>query len=63
MFDWIIVGGGIHGVTIANFLLEAVSADKLAIVDPHEKLLADWDRRTKAVGMKTLLVARTSSRV
>ena len=56
MYDWVVVGGGIHGVTIATFLLRAagVSRDKLRIVDPNQRLLRSWTERAEAVGMKSL---------
>ena len=55
-YDWLIVGGGIHGVTIANFLLQynCVDKPKLLIVDPNEELLLNWTQRAQRVGMKTL---------
>ena len=42
MLDWIVVGGGIHGVHLAVRLLTdaGVSRDRLRIVDPGERLLA-----------------------
>jgi len=56
VFDWVIVGGGIHGVTIATFLLNAaeVPREKLLIVDPNEALLLNWTQQARAVGMKAL---------
>ena len=56
MYDWIIIGGGIHGVTVATFLLSLtdVSRDKLRIIDPNDNLLSFWQQRTAAVGMKSL---------
>ena len=54
--DWLIIGGGIHGVHIAARLLgEAkVSPDRLRIVDPAERLLARWRTCTEATGMSYL---------
>ena len=60
MYDWLIIGGGIHGVTIATFLLQLRGIDKttdrtkLLIVDPNKELLLNWKKRAKRVGMKTL---------
>ena len=51
---WLIVGGGIHGVTIAARLLSqgiVTDAEKIYIVDPHPKLLHSWKARTAATGM------------
>ena len=54
--DWVIIGGGIHGVHIAARLLgEAeVSPEKLRIVDPAEQLLARWKSHTTTTGMSHL---------
>ena len=42
--DWLIVGGGIHGVHIAARLVgeSGVSPDRLRILDPYDQLLARW---------------------
>lgn len=54
--DWLIVGGGIHGVHIAARLLgEAdVSPDRLRIVDPGDQLLERWRTCTATTGMTHL---------
>lgn len=41
MYKWIIVGGGIKGMTMATFLLERHQATihQLAIIDPYEEPL------------------------
>ena len=51
--DWLIIGGGIHGVHIAARLIgEArVSPDRLRIVDPGDRLLARWRDCTATTGM------------
>lgn len=56
MLNWLIIGGGIHGVHIAARLLgdAGVSTDRLRIVDPGERLLANWRSSTAAVGMTHL---------
>ncbi|MCI2256421.1 FAD/NAD(P)-binding protein [Domibacillus sp. PGB-M46] len=56
MFKWIIVGGGIQGVTMASFLLKEnkASVRELAIVDPHQKPLQNWKRCTKLISMPYL---------
>ena len=54
--DWLIIGGGIHGVHIAARLLgEAdVSPDRLRIVDPGDRLLARWRTCAATTGMSHL---------
>ena len=54
--DWLIVGGGIHGVHIAARLLGdgGVSPDRLRIVDPGERLLERWRTCTATTGMTHL---------
>jgi len=54
--DWLIVGGGIHGVHIAARLIgEAnVAAERLRIVDPADRLLARWRACTATTGMTHL---------
>lgn len=54
--DWLIIGGGIHGVHIAARLLgEAnVQPDQLRIIDPGERLLARWQACTERTGMTHL---------
>lgn len=56
MYDWVVVGGGIHGTTVATFLLQAagISRERLLIVDPNRRLIQNWEHRAAAVGMKTL---------
>jgi len=52
-FDWLIIGGGIHGVHIAARLLSdaGVSPERLRIVDPGEQLLERWRTCTATTGM------------
>ncbi|WP_080844109.1 FAD/NAD(P)-binding protein [Cytobacillus gottheilii] len=56
VYEWIVVGGGIQGCTIAAFLLKnnKVSADQLLIIDPHETPLYRWTKTTKMIEMKFL---------
>lgn len=56
IYDWIVVGGGIQGSTIAAFLVKnnKVSTDKLRIIDPHEMPLFKWTKSTERIGMKFL---------
>lgn len=54
--DWLIVGGGIHGVHIAARLMgdAGVASSRLRIVDPGERLLARWRACTSTTGMTHL---------
>lgn len=51
-----IIGGGIHGMSIALRLLREVptAAKHLAIVDRHPKPLTEWRRKTESQGMTFL---------
>lgn len=54
--DWLIVGGGIHGVHIAARLIGegGVAADRVRIVDPAARLLERWRACTATTGMAFL---------
>jgi hypothetical protein len=54
--DWVVVGGGIHGVHLAVRLLDARATvpDRLRIVDPAAGLLERWVSCTGATGMTHL---------
>ena len=54
--DWLIVGGGIHGVHIAARLIgdAGVESSRLRIVDPGERLLERWRASTATTGMTHL---------
>ncbi|PTL38247.1 FAD/NAD(P)-binding protein [Alkalicoccus saliphilus] len=54
MNKWIIIGGGIHGCTAANFLSENVSPAEMKIIDPHIGPMALWKKRTEYIGMEFL---------
>src|SRR6476646_2720045 len=56
MLDWIIVGGGIQGVTLAAFLLKSgkMKIENLAIVDMNEEPLARWKQCTEVISMPYL---------
>jgi len=55
VYDCVVVGGGIHGVSVANRLLAAgLEPERLAIVDPHERLLESFRSNARACGMETL---------
>ena len=54
--DWLIVGGGIHGVHLATRLIaeRGVQAERLRIIDPADYLLSRWRACTATVGMTHL---------
>ncbi len=54
--DWLIIGGGIHGVHIATRLLGEgdVAPEGLRILDPGDHLLSRWRNATAATGMTHL---------
>lgn len=54
--EWLIVGGGIHGVHLAVRLLDEAGVEprQLRIVDPAERLLARWRACTDVTGMTFL---------
>ncbi|MCG8352462.1 MAG: FAD/NAD(P)-binding protein [Chloroflexales bacterium] len=56
MLDWLIIGGGLHGTHLALVLVKrcGVAPEWLRILDPHETLLAYWERCTTATGMTHL---------
>jgi thioredoxin reductase len=56
LFDWIVIGGGIHGCTIASFLLKngKATTEKLRIIDPYREPMARWKKNTAKIGMKFL---------
>jgi cation diffusion facilitator CzcD-associated flavoprotein CzcO len=56
MLEWLIVGGGVHGTYLSNYLFKVagVDADKLLVVDPHDEALAVWKRCTENTCMKYL---------
>lgn len=56
MYEWIIIGGGVQGVTMATFLLQSKKTTpcKIRIIDPHAKPLENWERCTKAISMPYL---------
>lgn len=56
MIDWLIIGGGIHGVTLALSLIErhGLVAEQVRLLDPHEHLLARWSHVTRSTGMAYL---------
>ncbi|TYS69165.1 lysine N(6)-hydroxylase/L-ornithine N(5)-oxygenase family protein [Sutcliffiella horikoshii] len=56
MLQWIIIGGGIQGLTVATFLLKKnkTTINKLRIIDPNPKPLENWKRCTSTISMPYL---------
>ena len=56
MYDWLVIGGGIHGCTVASFLLKKgkVRVERLCIIDPHDKPMYKWQKNTERIGMEYL---------
>lgn len=56
MKEWVIVGGGVHGCTIATYLLKnkELNASDLDIIDPYQKPLQSWRQLTSRIGMEYL---------
>lgn len=54
--DWLVIGGGLHGVHLAvRLLAEAgVAPDGLRLLDPAPRLLARWGQCTANTGMRHL---------
>ena len=46
MYDWLIVGGGLHGTFAAQAITAAAPAARLAVLDDRHPL-ADWQRRER----------------
>ncbi|MEO0562671.1 MAG: FAD/NAD(P)-binding protein, partial [Chloroflexota bacterium] len=56
MLDWLIIGGGVIGTTISNYLVTAygVTPARVRVLDPHPAPLDRWTRFTAATGMRYL---------
>lgn len=56
MYKWVIVGGGIQGITMVTYLLKQkkISSEELLIIDPHSEPLANWHRCTHTISMPFL---------
>ena len=54
--DWVIIGGGIHGVHLAARLIgdADIAPEQLRIIDPGERLLERWRAFTETTGMTHL---------
>ncbi|MFD1632828.1 FAD/NAD(P)-binding protein (plasmid) [Haloplanus ruber] len=55
-YEYVIIGGGLHGTCLANYLLtEGGHAHQdLCLVDPREQLLASFATKARQCGMRTL---------
>jgi thioredoxin reductase len=53
---WTVVGGGLHGCCIAHLLCRRTvhTTDEVRTIDPHDRLLARFERRARACRMNTL---------
>ncbi|MDX8363374.1 SidA/IucD/PvdA family monooxygenase [Cytobacillus sp. IB215316] len=56
MYEWAIIGGGVHGCTIANYLIKSgkTKIDELLIIDPHKEPIEKWRKLTNRIGMEYL---------
>lgn len=55
-YEYVIVGGGVHGSCVANYLLAEgeFRHEEIRIVDPRERLLASFETKARHCGMRTL---------
>ncbi len=54
-FEWLIVGGGIHGTYIARALLRAgIPREEIAVVDQRGEFLGAFKEKARACGMESL---------
>jgi cation diffusion facilitator CzcD-associated flavoprotein CzcO len=55
-YEYVIIGGGIHGTCLANYLLVEgeCSHEDLCLVEPREQLLGSFERKARQCGMRTL---------
>ena len=53
LYEWAIVGGGIHGTYLAYKLREA-GVQSYVIIDPNSKLMSNWNRNTRNCGQTHL---------
>ncbi|MGM7702100.1 FAD/NAD(P)-binding protein [Pseudalkalibacillus sp. Hm43] len=56
MKEWVIVGGGVHGCTIATYLLKNkdMKPSDIQIIDPYQKPMQSWRKLTSRIGMDYL---------
>ena len=55
-YDWLIIGGGIHGTYISNYLITRgySTGDRLAVLDRFSEPLSVWRKQTQSTGMRYL---------
>ncbi len=55
-YEWAIIGGGVHGCTIANYLIKSgrTTTKDLVILDPHDEPMKRWKALTSRIDMKYL---------
>ena len=55
-YEYVIVGGGIHGTCLTNFLLSTggYKHEVIRIVEPREALLESFEQKARQCGMRTL---------
>ena len=55
-YEYVIIGGGIHGTCLVNYLLGEAefSHQDLCLVEPREQLLASFETKARRCGMRTL---------
>jgi cation diffusion facilitator CzcD-associated flavoprotein CzcO len=55
-YEYVIIGGGVHGTCLANYLLAegGCTHRDLCLVDPREQLLGSFERKARQCGMRTL---------
>ncbi|NMH69069.1 lysine N(6)-hydroxylase/L-ornithine N(5)-oxygenase family protein [Bacillus sp. RO3] len=56
MVEWIIIGGGIHGCTVATYLVQKkkVPIHNICVIDPYPEPLYKWKRLTGLIDMPYL---------
>jgi L-lysine 6-monooxygenase/L-ornithine 5-monooxygenase len=56
VMEWLIIGGGIHGTYLTNLLMHQpdLTPEDIGLLDPHDTLLAAWNRMTTNCGMRFL---------
>ncbi len=52
MLDWLIIGGGIHGTYLSNFLMNSKQSVRykrksVSVLDPHDEIMAIWNGNTR----------------
>ncbi|WP_346657959.1 FAD/NAD(P)-binding protein [Staphylococcus sp. IVB6246] len=55
MYEWLIIGGGVHATTIGLQLRYlGLPVEQLAMIDPHEKLMGNFKMQTSRLSMPYL---------